>query len=276
MLLSAACSGGGAVSAPADTLVEIDGRYLTRTELARHLPAGMTPDDSTAFARAYIRSWIDSRLIATVAADEVDMDEVNRLTEEYRNDLIMSQYRRTMARQASDGIFSEDSLRGYYDSHQSDFVTERAMVRGVYLKVPDDAANLASLRKLYKSDRPVDIDRLEKAALGSAIHYDYFRDRWVDREQIENRIPVDADRLSAALTGGRPLDVSIGGFVYLLSVSDYMPAGSVLPFEDARARVRERMLAAERLAYDVQLRNDMLRRALDDGKVIFPGVNPLK
>lgn len=277
MLSVAACRRGGDVSAPADALVTVGTSSLTRTQLLRHLPAGMTPDDSTAFARAYIRAWIDARLIATVAADEVEMDEINRLVEEYRNELIMSQYRRTMARQASDGIFSEDTLRLFYSEHAADFVLERPMIKGIYLKVPEDAPNLTSLRKLYKSDRPVDIDKLEKAALGSAIHYDYFRDRWIDWDQIETRIPFDSPASAlASVAGKRPVDVTSGGYVYLLSVSDYRPAGAAMPYTAARPYIRERLLAVKRQAYDAELRNDLLSSSIASGKVTFPSGNPLK
>lgn len=161
---------------PADAIACVGSSYLTRGELSRHVPGGLPPSDSAAYAKAYIRNWIDARLIATVAAREIDMDEIDRLTAEYRTELIMSQYRRTMAIQATDGIFSEDSLRAYYDRHPDEFTLERPLVRGIYLKVPSDAPNLGTLRRLYTSSKSEDMDRLEKEAPAAAIHYDYFRD----------------------------------------------------------------------------------------------------
>ena len=68
MLLAAACSRGGDVSVPADAIVSVGNEHLTRDELRRHLLPGIAADDSAAFARAYIRSWIDERLVAAVAA----------------------------------------------------------------------------------------------------------------------------------------------------------------------------------------------------------------
>lgn len=262
---------------PADALVTIGGRSLCRSDLSPHIRPGLSVADSTELARAYIRSWIDARLIAEVASAEVDMAEVERLTDEYRNELIKAQYRRVMASQASTGIFTEDSLKEYYDSHLADFVLERPMLKGIYIKVPDQASELASLRRLYKSDRPQDIDRLEKAALSSAVHYDYFRDRWIDLEQIEKRIPVDlTGEEGARIAARKPVEVSSGGFTYLLSVSDYLAAGATMPYEAARPLVRERLLAARRIAYDATLRNALFNRAIEDGTIIFNGSNPLK
>lgn len=273
-MLAAACSHSGDVAIPTDTLVSVGDEVLRRSELQRNMPVGLSESDSTAFARAFIRSWIDARLIDKVAVDEVDRAEIERLTNQYRNELIMAQYRRAMARQATDGIFAEDSLRAYYDSHSADYRLERPMIRGVYLKVIDSDPHLATLRKIYKSTRPVDIDRLDKVAMGTAVHYDYFRDRWVDIEQIETRIPAELS--TEKLRAGKGIDVSAGGFTYLLSVDDYLEAGAIMPFEAARPLIKEQLLARRRIEYDTQLRNELLSTAIGDGYVSFPYQNPLK
>lgn len=275
-LAISACGSGDNASLPQGTLATVGNEALTRDDLRRNMPVGLSPSDSTTLARAYIRAWIDARLIEKVAVDEVDMAEVERLTNDYRSQLIMAQYRKAMAQQI-DGEFGDDSLKAYYDTHTADFILERPLIKGIYLKVPEDAQNLATLRKLYRSQKPIDMDKLEKAAIGSAIHYDYFRDEWVDWEQIENRIPLDFTRAHQAdLAAHKPIDAKVQGFVYLLSVSDYLPAGNAMPFETARPLIRERLLAQKRRAYDKKLLNDLYDRSLENGTLTYPAGNPLQ
>jgi len=271
-VLLPACGSGGDNVYPEGTVVAVGDDCLGVEEVRGSVPAGLPPEDSIAMAKAYIRHWVDTKLIERVARDEIDMEEIERLTQCYREDLIMSQYRRTMATQATDGLFSEDSLRAYYDSHQKEFVLERPLIKGVYLKVPDDATNLKLLRQLYNSEKQHDMDRLEKAATSSAIHYDYFRNKWIDLEQVETRIPLDfSDADLQGLSRHKPIDLQSQGFVYLLSVNDYLPAGSLMPFEAARLLVRERLLVRKRRLYDTQLRDELYRTALDKGFVVYPG-----
>lgn len=267
------CGRSGDSAFPADAVATVGPQALTRADIAAATPDGLPAADSAAFAAAYTRAWIERRLVEQVAADQVDMEEIDRLTAQYRSDLIMARYRRAMAGQA-DGIFAEDSLRAYFEAHKGDFKLERPLIKGIYLKVPDDAGNLRTIRQLYKSARPDDIDRLEKAANSSAIHYDYFRDKWVDLEQIETRIPIDFTAATLAKINSRnTLDVSSQGFVYLLSVSDVLAAGSTMPFETARPLVQERLLAQRRRAYDKKLMNDLYEQAVADGTVTFPSSN---
>lgn len=275
-LLAGGCTGGASVQPEPDAVAVVDGETLTRGELRSNIPAALSAEDSAAYARAYIRNWVDRKLVSNVAAADVDMAEIDRLVAEYREELIMNAYRREMVRRADNTEFTVDSLRAYFDSHSSEFVLERPIVRGVYLKVPDDYPKLAELKRLYRSTRPADVDKLEQAA-NNAIHYDYFRDRWVDWEQIESRIPAEfPGGAEAFLRAGRPLDFSAGGFTYLLSVSEYQPAGAPMPFEAARPIVRDRLLNAVRRRYDTQLRHELEDRALRRGLLVYPSGNPFE
>lgn len=266
LFLCAACSGKDGVSA--NYLVRLGGKTLTADDLRPAIPAGLAPEDSIALVRSLVSAWIESNLINEVASDEVDMDEIDRLTEMYRNSLIRSQYRRKMFLTHADSI-PEDSVRAYYDAHKSDFILERPLVKGVYLKVPDDAANLRVLRRLYRSDKPADIDRLEKEVLSSAIHYDYFRDRWVDWEQIENRIPYPSFGTSADtwLNSNSVLEYSAGSFTYLLYITGVIHTGAPMPVENARSLILDRLMNMNRKEYDKRLSRELYDRAIKDGRL---------
>lgn len=268
-LLSTACGHGDANAAgelPPDVLASVDRATLTRDEVAREMPGGLSAEDSARFVQAYVRRWVDSHIIEQIAGEEVDMAEIDRLTESYRRHLIMTDYRRKMFETHAAGI-SDDSIAAYYEAHKDEFRLERPMVRGTYLKVPEKAANLRTLRRLYRSDKPDDIDRLEKEVLNSAIHYDYFRDRWVDWEQIENRIPYQFGNVGSWLQKGRTLDATADSFTYLLYITEVLPAGAQMPLEGAREQILIRMLNASRRAYDAALLNDLYESATASGRV---------
>lgn len=241
---------------------------LTKDQLSKAMPGGLNRADSSRFASAYIRRWIDSRLISDIAASEIDMSEIDRLVEDYRNDLIEMEYRRQMFESHINATFPDDSLRKYYNEHAGDFILERPMIQGIYLKVPDDAKNLQTIRRLYRSDNQADIDKLEKEVLASAIHYDYFRDKWIDWEQIESRIPYDfGDDAASFLRKHDHFETTAGGFAYLLGIKDILPAGTQMPFDNAKPLIAERMTARLRQTYDATLLSDLYKNALEKGRI---------
>lgn len=249
-------------------LASVDSSVLTRADLAREMPSGLSKDDSTRYASAYIRDWVDKHLLADIASGEIDMSRIDRLVEDYRNRLIALEYRRLMFETHVQTDFPEDTLRNYYVRHNREFVLERPMLQGIYLKVPDDAPNLALIKRLYRSSRQEDIDRLEKEVLSSAVHYDYFRDKWVDWEQIESRIPYDfSGKPEDFLRGRTYFETEAGGFVYLLEIRDMLPTGATMPFDNARILIAERLTNIRRAEYDGILINDLYRNALEKGRL---------
>lgn len=249
-------------------LVRVGKSTLTRTELARVVPGGLTPVDSAKYAVAYIRRWIDRHLISDIASGEIDMTDIERMVQDYRERLIEMEYRRRMFDAYGDKDIPNDTLHNYFVIHNADFVLERPMLQGIYLKVPEDASNLATIRRLYRSDKQADIDRLEKEVLSSAVHYDYFRDNWVDWEQIELHIPYDfGDNPDDFLKGRDHFETTAGGFVYLLDIKDKLPVGAIMPYENAKALIKEQLTAANRRAYDASLMTRLYDNSLKEGKI---------
>ncbi len=265
LCFATSCSGSDESSENNGVIVSLGESRLTYTDLQTVLPGGLTAEDSTRFARAYINSWIETHLVSLVASSEIDMSEIDKLTEKYRNELIMLEYRRQMFNAHADSI-SDDMVNTYYENHKQDFVLDRPFVKGIYIKVPDDAKNLKNLQKLYLSDNVIDIDKLEKEVLSTAIHYDYFRDKWVDWEQIETRIPYDfGSSPTQWLRGNKSLNESLGGFTYLLKITDVLPVGSTIPIDVARPMIVNRLQNINRQAYDKKLMRDLYDHALATG-----------
>ena len=269
----ASCTSDTAVDGT--VVARVADKTLTAVQIHSAMPGGLTAADSAEYVRTYVNKWVGSTLISEIAAKGIDMTEINRLVEEYRLELISREYRRLMYDSHGNNAIAADTLRAYYDSHSGEFAIDRPLVKGIYLKVPDDAPNLKTLRQLYRSTKAADIDKLEKAATG-AIHYDYFRNRYVDWEQIETRIPYDfGPSADAFLRSHHTLDFSAGGFTYLLNITEWLPTGADMPYEAATTIIRERILTERRRDYDTKLRHELLEQALKNGDAeIFIDIKP--
>lgn len=254
-----------------DLIVRVGRQRLTRQELDKTLTPGLSNQDSIKLSRAYIRSWIDNRLMGEVASRNIpDMSEIDRMVEEYRNQLIAWEYRRLMFLHNGLTQFGEDSITAYYESHADQYKLERPIIKGVYIKIDDKSPSLATIKKLYRSNKDGDIDRLDKEDFKGVMHYDYFRDRWVDWEQIETRIPLSFEPTpDAYLATHDHAEVSQNGFTYLLMISEYRGTGSRMPLEIARERILRDLFNANRREYDARLIMDLYQQGLENGSVVI-------
>ena len=252
-----------------DILVQVGNSYLTKKELIKEIPFGLSKNDSIKFTRAYIRSWIDSKVIGEIAARNIgNNNRINQLVEKYRNELIMWEYRQQMYQSHADNDLSPDTIAAYYESHKSQFKTSSPYIKGIYIKVDDNATHLEQLKTWYRSKKDTDIEQLEKYGLSQAIHYDYFRDKWIEWEQIESKIPYDfgtnADKFIKTHSNQ---EISIGGFTYLLDITDYLPSNSDMPIDIAYPLIKETLINQRRLQYDRQLRQDLYNKGVEDGDI---------
>lgn len=265
-ILICACS-GQAEKEP-NALVSVGGISLTRSQLDRVMPSSLSPEDSAAFARAYIRQWAFNQLIANQISGELDLTDINRKVEDYRNELIMQEYTQRMYEEKGMQKIPEDSLCAFFDANQKLYTLKRPMVKGVYLKVASDSKALPQLRRLYKSKKDDDIDKLDKALLNGAVHYDYFRDKWIDWDQIESRVPYDFGASDDAYLKPLPsLDFTADGYTYLLDISDVILSGEPMPFETARPLIEERLSMEQRNQYREHLKRDIYDKAVEEGTI---------
>lgn len=242
---------------------------LFQDDIQRILTPGLSPDDSARLVKAYVKSWIDSRVMSELAVKNIpDLANIDRMVDDYRSELIAWEYRRLMFNRHGNVEFSQDTINAYYEAHKDEFVLERPLVKGVYIKIADNSPSLKVVKKLYTSRDTADIDRLEKEEMQGIIHYDYFRDRWVDWEQIETRVPADfGSSPEAFLTAHKTTEVSVNGYTYLLDIDDFLPSGSVMPREWAEETVRRTLYNNRLRAFDSQLRIDLLNKGIADGEV---------
>lgn len=268
IILSTACSNKNKQDS-GDILVTVGNAVLTLDDLRKQLPSGLSAEDSTALAHSYIRSWIDSRLISEIASQNIgDLTEIDRMTEQYRNELITYEYRRRMFDDRIKSEITEDSIKKYYDENPVELKLQRPILKGIYLKIPNESPSLKNAKKWYVSTKTEDIDKLEKQCLDGAIHYDYFRDRWVDWERIESLIPAEfGSDPNAFLATHKNLEISQGDFTYLLSISEYIPSGKTMPYEFAKETIKDILAYSRRAEYDRLLRLSLLKEAEDNGQI---------
>lgn len=266
LVLVSACGGGGGSSDP--LLARVGEARLYRSELSSKMPGGLSQDDSVKFSRLYVRGWIERNLLSEVATDKIDMRKIDKMVDEYRTELIMWEYRNRMFDSDDEAALPEDSLRAYYATHAKDFRLQYPLVKGLYLKVPDDIKVLPSIRRLYKSTSTSDLDILEKYGLGNALHFDYFGDTWIDWQQIEARIPYDfGNDINQFLRSHNTLEVEKDGYVYLLRIDSITPAGDTMPYSSARRLIVDRLTAQRRADLDARLSKRLLDDATKNGKI---------
>ena len=267
-------------SHPKDLLAKVGTHTLSRQQLEDAMPAGLSREEQETFTDDYIDNWISSILLYDVARKNLpDIEQLDELAEAYRRDLFVYEYRKRLSDERLAASIPEDTLQQYYDDNSSRFTLHKPLIKGIFLKVPETAPTLASLRRWVAAATPDAVEHIEKYAVKNATGYDYFYDRWVWFDDVKDNIPYDFGDDTRFLQQSKNLEVKHNGIIYLLHISDYRLAGAVMPYEFARSHIMEILLNHRRVRFNRDLEQELLEQAIASGKVeryyIRPSVDTL-
>lgn len=270
MILSVSCGRGhGDVNVSDSVLARVGSSVLTSEDISSVMPFGLSKDDSIKFVRGYVRTWIDNKLIGEVAINNIpDSKAIDRMVDDYRTELIMWEYRKVMLDQHAPSFLCEDSLRAYYEKCPGDWVNETPLLKGIFVKVPESDVHLDEIRRWYKSNKTSDLENLEKYTLSETVEYDYFREQWTDWAVLKDKIPFPSNfSPDNYWKNHRFFETSQNGQTYLLSVSEYLPTKSAMPYEVATDAIKDRLSNERRLQYDRELKDELFHKGIKSGEV---------
>lgn len=253
-------------------MVQYRDSVLRVSDVARHLPPGLSSADSMALASSFIRQWIEGFLIEDLAAGQIDdIDRIDELTSAYRRSLIADSYRRKMRAKGVQPIDME-SVRKYYREHIGEMRLERPILKGLYIKIPSRASNIDEIREWMANGTSDTYDALEKSSREDGVTFRYFADRWVDLDAIASEIPFGTADVDRILDSARDFETESDGNVYLLHVTDIRKSGQTMPEEYAAPLIEDRMKANNLVAYEEGL-IEALRRTAIEKNILIEGNN---
>lgn len=262
-LLSVSCK--KTVLQSENDLVRVGNKVLTRGELENFMPKDVYGADSALLADAFIKNWVDNQLLYNVAQKNIpDLDDINRKVEQYKQDLIIHQYRMKLVNERLSEDLSDEEVQAYYDAHTSDLLLEEPLYKGVFLKVRKNSPNIASLRKWIRQVTPENLENIEKYVIKHSIGYKYSTDQWLTEGEIT---PYVLDPLR--LQEGKPFEVSDEEFYYFYNLTDMRKKGSAMPADYADSFIRETLLKQKASDMLEEQKQELYDKAVSSKNVEF-------
>lgn len=240
---------------------------LMLREVVHQIPRGLEPEDSIAMFRAIVETWLRREVLTDYAARNLpDIEEVERLVEQYRSDLILGRYLARVDMSADPNVSNrrvEKTLAQMSDS----MILGEPVVKGIFLKVGEDDANLGALRRWMRTSTDYSVDKLEHDKFRGTTQYEYFMDRWHPWHEVADLMPYRFDDADAFLEANRDFETQYGGSVYIIHISEYVGTGRKMPNDYAYQLVSEMLRQEEVAARRQEIVRDVYRREVSDGRL---------
>ena len=255
----------------ADVLVRVKDRTLKRSEVVSLIPRGASSADSLLLAESFVKKWVKDALVYEVAQRNLgnEKEEVDKLVEEYRHSLIRYRYQERLIKEKLSADIRESDKLNYYEENQKKFTLDKALIKGLFLKIPVDAPGLSEVKGWYKSTSEASLEKIEKYSVQNATIYDYFYDKWVDFDEVMDNIPVHVSNSTAYLKANKFVEVADSSYCYLLNIKEYLPEGSVAPYDYASSQITEMLINQRKVDFLKTFEEELYKDGIRGGDVKF-------
>ena len=166
-------------------------KYLNVSDLKDIIPQNLTEMDSLALVKDYIEKWVQKQLILTKAEANLTIEEkdVEKQITDYRTSLLIFKYEQNLIQQKLDTNITATEIEEYHTQNSSNFILNKNLIKGIYLKIPRSAPDMWKVRRWYKSDKEEHIKELDAYCFQHAKEVDYFDNEWIYFGAILEKMP---------------------------------------------------------------------------------------
>lgn len=226
-------------------------------------------EDSAEVVSAYVDQWVNEKILvnAALSAEEIDQHSIDRKVADYRNDLLIHEIENLRIEQELDTVVDMEEIETYYQNHKNDFQLNDYLVKVLYLKIPLDAPDVEKIGGLYKLKTEGDLKEVEIYAKMYASNFYYDIESWIYFDDLLKEIPLHDINKDSFILKRSKIRFEENGFYYFLNIVDYKLKNSISPLSFERENIKARILNQRIKTLRESIKNDIIKKAYEDGNV---------
>ena len=212
-----------------EIIARVGKHRLHRSDLAKFIPAGVSPEDSAGLAQRYINAWAEELLMLDMAQEQLSKEqkEVSAELEEYRRSLLKYRYEQLYINQRLDTLVTDAEISAYYKANPDKFKLDRPVLKSRILIIPADSRSLREIRQKMSSDDDYDAIQADSLAFTTAIKYVDSSDSWMDAITLAQEMGVDYSSMLSSIKNSFAEITDEAGNLHLAYIVDMVPGGPV-------------------------------------------------
>lgn len=251
-------------------IVEAEGKVLYLDEITSTIPAGTSSSDSLKMAELYINNWIKETIVYEEACRNLkESEEIRTLVEAYRRSLIIYEYQQQALARKMEQTVTEEDIARYYEQNAQRFLSSQNLIKGLFIKVPRNAAQTDQLKKWARKRDSQSMEHIENYCMQRATAYENFLEEWVTLDDVMDQIPYEIKDQAKFLKTQPQLEINDDKYHYLLYIDRYLTAGSPEPIEFVSKRIKNILINSSKTEFLHQLEEEMVGDALEKGQIIY-------
>ena len=253
-----------------DTIARVGRNELTTADIADVMPANLSGEDSAVFVKQYADKWI-VRQLKVEEADRLfsgSEKDIEKLVEDYRQTLLVGKVDQYYVDQQMGGDFTDEDIAEYYNTHKSDFVLDRTLVKGRIVCFP---ASYRQSKKLMEQMRKAATSQSDDKTFSEVCEKNGFlvidnRSEWVNFADFLANLPTTRSQEYDHLLDKLGIqEMKANDVRYYFDFTSVCRKGNVAPLEMVVENIR-RILVTQRRSEIIKAHEEgIVNQAISDG-----------
>ena len=266
VLLATSCS---LFQSRGDVLAKIGKDVLYKSDVAKLVPPGTSPEDSAYMVDQYVQNWALVRLKTLKAAEQLTPDErdISKEIESFRNDLLSFRYEKMFMESRIDTVVSRDQIEAYYEEHPQSFKYDYPVVRARFIVINVRSPYYSQIKELYKSKDEDKVAELAELSRSYAERYEDYGGRYVSIPQLAKDVGMmvsDLEEISAKQSSYILEGEQKNTLIFF--IDRYAP-GELTPLEFNEEKIKDAIISIRKQEILSKLEQDLLKEALENKKL---------
>ena len=253
-----------------DVIARVGGELLTVQDISAVVPSNLKGDDSLSFVKQYTDKWL-VRQLKVNEADELfsgTEKDIEKLVEDYRQTLLTSKVDQYYIDQQMSDDVSQEDITEYYNTHKSQFLLDRTLVKGRILRF--DATYRQSTKLKTQMQKAATSQNDDKAFSDLCAKNNFLlidnRSEWVNYADFLSNLPIPQSQNNEPLLDKMGVqELKIGSDRYYFDFTSVCRKGNVAPLEIVSDNIRRILITQRRSQIIKSHEEQILKSALEDG-----------
>ena len=246
-------------------VARVGDKYLNYTELNNQIPSNISSSDSLILANKIILEWATSELL--IQSAEVNLSEnekilIDKKSEKYRNNLILSDYKNKISKNNKDTIVSEYEIQDFFDKNSKNFRLYNEIVKGRYLKLNNSNFNINEIKRRFSRFNTIDKSFFDSISI-QLLNYSFNDSTWIDKNLFFNKISSINDNEVQRIVKNNLFYIKEDSLaLYLIKINKYKKVNDYAPLDYIYGRIRELITNKKRINYLKKIEKELIDEAI--------------
>lgn len=246
-------------------IARVNNNFLYASDLEGLITSTASPKDSTDLAKAYINNWVRKQLLIDEASSQIEFDEaeIQRKILDYRYSLIAYEYKSYYINQYIEKEVTDEEIEEYYVDNQDNFPLRQNIIRGRFIRLPNDAPPTANIRSLIYSSRDERVEELRNYCFNNALMYSLEDSVWINFDDIIKNTPLaEVPNKVDFLRRTKYTESSDANSKYYLLIKEYKKTDDIAPLEVVRDQIVEIIINKRKVELARNLEKEVYDKAV--------------